>query len=81
MVGDPLFVNAAAGNFHLQPASPAIDAGNDAVCPSSDQEGQPRVSVPGGGTSICDIGALEFRPASPSPPPIDLKEDLKEKIF
>jgi parallel beta-helix repeat protein len=81
VVGNPLFVNAAAGDFHLQPSSPAIDAGNDAVCPSSDQEGQRRVSVPGGGTSICDIGALEFRPASPSPPPIDLKEDLKEKIF
>jgi parallel beta-helix repeat protein len=61
VVGDPLFVNAAAGNFHLQPASPAIDAGNDAVCPIRDQQGQRRVNFQGVGTSRCDIGALEFR--------------------
>ena len=65
VVGNPRFVNAAAGNFHLQPSSPAIDAGNDAVCPTRDQEGQPRVNVPGVGTSICDIGALEFRLPQP----------------
>lgn len=61
VVGDPLFVNAAAGNFHLQPSSPAIDVGNDAVCSITDQEGQRRVNIAGVGRSRCDIGALEFR--------------------
>jgi len=43
------------GHFPLLEGSPAIDAGNDAFCPSTDQLGQPRVGV-------CDIGAIEFQP-------------------
>lgn len=42
------------GHFPLLEGSPAIDAGNDAVCPRRDQLGQPRVGV-------CDIGAIEFQ--------------------
>jgi hypothetical protein len=42
------------GHFPLQPSSPAIDAGNDAFCPPTDQLGEPRVGR-------CDIGAIEFQ--------------------
>jgi len=49
------------GHFPLLSTSRAIDAGNDAGCPRQDQLGQPRVNVPGIGTSLCDIGAIEFR--------------------
>src|SRR5919108_621659 len=42
------------GHFPLLPTSQAIDAGNDAVCPDTDQLGQPRVGP-------CDIGAIEFQ--------------------
>src|SRR5262249_28067498 len=41
-------------HFPLLPDSPAIDAGNDAVCPRRDQLGRRRVGP-------CDIGAIEFR--------------------
>jgi hypothetical protein len=37
----------------LLPGSPAIDAGNDSVCPATEQLGAPR-------RGLCDIGAVEF---------------------
>jgi hypothetical protein len=42
------------GHFPLLPESAAIDAGNDAACPTRDQLGQPRVG-------ICDMGSIEFQ--------------------
>jgi hypothetical protein len=42
------------GHFPLLPGSPAIDAGNDAFCPPTDQLGEPRAGP-------CDIGAIEFQ--------------------
>jgi hypothetical protein len=42
------------GYFPLLASSPAIDAGNNAVCPPTDQLEQPRVGT-------CDIGAIEFQ--------------------
>ena len=39
----------------LLPCSPAIDAGNSATCPASDQRGVARPFGPG-----CDIGAFEW---------------------
>ena len=42
------------GHFPLLPASRAIEAGDDATCPPTDQLGQPRVGR-------CDIGAIEFQ--------------------
>ena len=52
--------NGTAGHGHvpLLQDSPAVDAGNPAFCPPTDQLGQLRVGV-------CDIGAVEFQPAKP----------------
>ncbi len=43
----------------LPAGSPAIDVGNNAACPATDQRGVAR-PFPAGGT--CDIGAFEFTP-------------------
>ena len=42
------------GHFPLLPTSQAKDAGNDALCPRTDQLGRRRLGP-------CDIGAIEFR--------------------
>ncbi|MCC6484011.1 MAG: hypothetical protein IT209_04110, partial [Armatimonadetes bacterium] len=55
---DPLFADRANGDFHLQSASPCIDAGLDSAVPSwllTDMDGQPRIS----GLHV-DIGADEY---------------------
>ena len=54
---DPLFVDASAGNFHLQPGSPMVDAGYPGTpdLPDFDIEGTPRVL----GAAV-DIGAYEY---------------------
>jgi hypothetical protein len=48
--------NGTPGHAHipLLAASQAMNAGDDTVCPETDQLGQPRVG-------ICDIGAIEFQ--------------------
>jgi CSLREA domain-containing protein len=47
----------------LLPGSPAIDAGDDHLCPDIDQRGQPRpADGDGDGRAICDIGAFELQP-------------------
>lgn len=56
VLGDPLFVDAAGGNFRLQAGSPAIDTGIDASRPF-DMDGNP---IPTG--SAPDIGAFEYQP-------------------
>ncbi len=54
--GDPLFVDAAAGDYHVQPQSPAVDHGTNLVQPlvTDDHEGRPRPVGAG-----YDIGAFE----------------------
>lgn len=67
---NPLFVNAAAGNYRLAPGSPAIDAGSNPAVPvgvAHDLAGVPRfMDDPAtansglGGPIIVDMGAFEF---------------------
>jgi hypothetical protein len=63
---NPNFANPGEGDFHLQPGSPAIDAGTSDGAPSTDLEGHPRYDDPstpntGEGTiRYYDIGAFEY---------------------
>jgi len=40
--GDPLFVNPAADNYHLQTGSPCVDAGTSEDAPADDVDGESR---------------------------------------
>ena len=55
--GDPLLgaLTGSPATFPLQPASPAIDAGDVGSCLPTDQRGEPRDDLG------CDIGAYELR--------------------
>ena len=72
---DPLFVDRAAGNYHLAAGSPAIDAGRGRDAPLRDLLGRPRYDDPGmanvgsGSPAYVDIGAFERQTATP---PADL---------
>lgn len=63
---DPLFVNSAAGNYHLQNYSPCIDSGTSDSAPQSDIEGFARydhLEIPdagGGDSTYYDMGAFEY---------------------
>jgi len=57
---DPLFIDPAAGNYHLQQRSPAVDAGLNAGAPATDVDGDPRpLDGNGDGDPLVDIGADE----------------------
>jgi parallel beta-helix repeat protein len=58
-----LFVNAAAGDYHLKSGSAAIDKGTTTSAPPTDAEGTARPTGSG-----VDIGHDEFGGASPPPP-------------
>jgi PKD repeat protein len=60
--GDPRFVNASGGNFHLQSDSPAINAGIAVSEVTDDFDGNSR---PQGG--LYDIGAYEYTGSSYPP--------------
>lgn len=59
---DPRFVDPAGGDYHLQPGSPAVDAGDASAAdlPATDIDGEPRVLEGGSGQAVVDIGADEF---------------------
>ena len=59
--------------FGLLPGSPAIDTGDNAVCPTHDQRGVGR-PVDGNDDAVadCDIGSFEFKPALPTPEPTSM---------
>jgi hypothetical protein len=67
---DPMFVDADASNYHLQPGSPLVDAGNPAspAAGTTDPDGDARV-LDGDKNCVArrDIGADELVPAPPPP--------------
>jgi hypothetical protein len=73
-IADPLLKALADNGGNTQtraiPAdSPAIDMGNDSVCPTSDQRGVARpLDGNGDGTAQCDAGAYEFDPTASGDP-------------
>ncbi len=60
---DPLIVNIPGHDFHIDPASPAIDQGSMSLAPPNDFDFEPRPQGP-----MVDIGADEV---SAGPPPGD----------
>lgn len=62
---DPLFVNAAYGDHHLQASSPCIDAGDNSAIPAGvtvDLDDSPRII-----NGIVDMGAYEVGMTPPPP--------------
>jgi len=62
---DPLFADAAGGDYHLQSGSPCIDMGTNIGAPLTDYEGDPR-PIDGDGDTVAtaDMGADEYVPTS-----------------
>jgi len=79
---DPLFVNTANADYHLQESSPCIDAGDNSAIPSStvlDLDGNPRIA-----NGTVDMGAYEGRLVQPktayNPNPADGAEYVSPNV-
>lgn len=70
---DPQFVNAGTGDYHLQPTSPAIDAGNNSVwmTGTKDLDGNNRLF-----NTTVDIGSYEYFALPPAVPTLIAPLDL-----
>jgi predicted outer membrane repeat protein len=66
----PLADNGGPTLTHaLLEGSPAIDNGDNASCPATDQRGVNRpLDGNGNGSTVCDVGAYEFAPGQTPPP-------------
>ena len=63
IAADPMFVDAAGGDYHLQAGSPCIDAGTNEGAPNMDFDGNPRpIDGDGDNIAVVDMGAFEFMP-------------------
>ena len=78
--GDPLFVDKASGDFHLQDGSAALDRGDVSAAPAQDFEGEVRPGVDG----LVDIGVDEadngFNPPLDTDPPVSKVVGLPEVV-
>ena len=69
----PLANNGGLSQTRALPmGSPAVDQGNNATCPSTDQRGVARPGTGLGLAAVCDIGAFELTSQAPpvTPPPL-----------
>jgi len=65
IAADPLFVDAASGDYHLQVTSPCVDAADPTFAPALDLDGKSR---PIG--NVGDIGCCEFGPIEGTNSPV-----------
>ncbi len=69
IAGDPLFVNAAGGDYHLAWSSPLVDASSitnvGAGSSTTDLDGNPRVVTFTHSSTPVDLGAFEYQHRAP----------------
>lgn len=71
---DPLFVNPASGDYHLQPGSPCIDSGSNEAGQDIPLDLDGRIRIWNG---VVDMGAYEFASWTPEEVRCDLNGDMR----